>query len=140
MSFRIFVASITMLALVGCGKEAPYTGAKRFPVKGKVTFDGEPIDGGTISFIQQDEKSRPAGGPIANGEYSVPEEQGPNAGSYRVEIRWLKPTGQKRKDEDTGEMIDVVKQVIPIKFNDQSILTAEVGEGKTEHDFATLSK
>ncbi|OYW15607.1 MAG: hypothetical protein B7Z55_14955 [Planctomycetales bacterium 12-60-4] len=120
---------------LGCGQTAPYTGETRFPVQGKVTFNGEPVNGGTIAFIQQDEKSRPAGGPIVNGTYRVTENQGPNASTYRVEIRWLKPTGAKRKDDDTGEMVDVVKEVIPKRFNDQSELSASVSHEKLDFNF-----
>ena len=128
-----------VLALTGCGSEPAYQGPQRIPLSGKVTFDGVPMDGGTISFIAVG-KGNPAGGPITAGTYSVSEEQGANAGSYRVEIRWLKPTGEKVKDDDTGGMIDVVKQVIPAKFNEQSELKADVSADKKTFDFAISSK
>jgi hypothetical protein len=135
MIYRICCAAAVCGVLIGCGKEAPYTGETRFPLKGKVTFNGQPLDGATISFIPQDENARPAGGPIVNGEYSVRAEQGGNKGNYRVEIRWLTPTGKKRHDDDTGEEVDIVEEALPRKFNDASELKADVGPDKTEFNF-----
>lgn len=128
-----------MLALTGCGSEPAYKGPQRIPLSGKVTLDGTPLNGGTISFIAVG-KGNPSGGQITAGTYSVPEEQGANAGSYRVEIRWSKPTGEKVKDDDTGGMIDVVKEAIPAKYNTQSELKAEVSADKKTFDFDLSSK
>lgn len=125
--------------MFGCGSGPAYQGPQRIPLSGKVTLDGTPVDGGTISFIPT-VKGNPAGGPIVNGTYTVSEEQGANEGAHRVEIRWLKPTGEKRKDDDTGEMIDVVKEVVPEKFNIQSELKAEIKSDKKEFDFNLVTK
>ena len=124
-----FVCLSLGMILPGCGGGPAYEGPKRFAVTGKVTFDGEPINGGTIAFIPDNDKHNPSGGSIENGVYSIPVEKGPNEGTYRVAIYWHKPTGEKIKDSDTGEMIDAVKQVVPAKFNDgtqlQATITAE---------------
>jgi len=127
------------MTLTGCGSDPPYKGPQRFPLSGKVTFDGMPVDGGTISFIGPG-KSNPSGGSISSGTYEVPEDRGANADTYRVEIHWLKPTGEKVKDEDTGGMVDVVKEVIPAKYNTQTQLKADVKEGNTKFDFDLSSK
>lgn len=133
-----FVA--VLIAISGCGSEPAYKGPQRFALSGKVTLDGAPVDGGTISFLSMAPKANPSGGPISAGTYTVPEERGANAEMYRVEIRWLKPTGEKVKDDDTGGMIDVVKEVIPAKFNTQTELKADVKADKTTFNFDLSSK
>lgn len=139
MIVRLLSLVTVVLSLTGCGSEPAYEGPKRIPLSGKVTFDGVPLNGGTISFIGVG-KGNPAGGQIMAGTYSIPEEQGANAGAYRVEIRWSKPTGEKVKDTDTGEMIDVFKEAVPAKFNVQSELKAEVSADKKTFDFDLSSK
>lgn len=129
---------LSVVALLGCGKRD--SGPPRFVLEGTVTLDGAPLDGATITFMPTDLKNRPSGGPISTGKYSVSQGQGANAGPHRVEIRWPKPTGKKIKDEDTGEMIDVVAEGLPVRYHDQSELKADVGPEKTKHDFDLTSK
>lgn len=132
---RLACALLLGLGLLGCGGEAPYKGDKRFAVQGTVTYNDEPIDNGMISFTGEDPKQHMTGAPILGGKYSIEANKGPNAGKYQVQVRWSKPTGKKRKDSDTGEMIDEVKEVIPSKFNSNSDLRAEVGAGSGTFDF-----
>lgn len=139
MIVRLLSLVTVVLSFTGCGSEPAYEGPKRIPLSGKVTLDGAPLNGGTITFIAAG-KGNPAGGQITSGAYSIPEEQGANAGSHRVEIRWSKPTGEKVKDDDTGEMIDVFKEAIPARFNVQSELKAEVSADKKTFDFDLSSK
>jgi len=142
ISPRIVGASVSCAILLcalisGCGDRG-YKGDKRFPLTGKVTFDGVPVDNGIISFKSESgsEKEKPAGGVITNGTYSVPEGQGVIAGTYQVEIRWSRPTGKQFMDKnDTGAMVDEVKQVIPKKYNEVTELRAKVGNGSTNFDF-----
>lgn len=136
--------TLILFLFAGCsGKE--YEGPKRYAVSGKVTFDGEPVDGGIISFIpateQPPDKQRTSGGPIVGGEYALAEGQGLNEGEYQVEVRWSKPTGKQIKDTaDTGGMIDVTKNVIPDKYNVVTELRAKVGSGTNKFDFDLKSK
>lgn len=127
-------------AAVGCGKNPAYEGEPRISLSGRVTLDGAPIDGGTISFVPQLPGKRVAGGPIVNGSYTIPENQGVHVGQYRVEIRCQKPTGKKYKDPDTGELVDVTKESVPPKFNIQSSLSASVKEEQPALDFDLKSR
>lgn len=132
------LTSLTCLAFlsivfVGCGSQN-YEGEKRYPLSGKVTFNGEPVDRGNISFLPMDpDKQRVAGGKIEDGTYSFAEEYGANAGQYKVEIRWEKKTGEKFTDA-FGNVDDVRVEAIPSEFNTASTLTADIGAGKT-YDF-----
>jgi hypothetical protein len=120
--------------LAGCGSST-YKGDKRYPLAGEVTFEGQPVDLGSISFIPVEGKGRASGGTITDGKYDVPEEQGANAGTYRVEIRWLKRTGKKLKDVESGEMYDERREALPAKLHTNSELTVEVPLPENRHDF-----
>jgi hypothetical protein len=139
MKFRValIVCVCPCLVVAGCGQK--YSGGKRFPLSGKVTFNGEPIDLGSISFIPLENGQRVSGGTISDGAYAVPEAHGANAGKYRVEIRWQKKTGKKvRKQIDSAGTIvedDVRAEGLPAEFNTDSTLTAEVSATHTRFDF-----
>ena len=126
------------LSLLGCGGEAAYKGDRRYAVQGTVKYNDQPVSSGMISFIGEtgdNAKQFATGGPILDGKYSIESNKGPNAGKYQVIVRWSKPTGKKRKDSDTGEMIDEVKEVIPKKYNEVTELRAEIGGGSNTFDF-----
>jgi hypothetical protein len=123
-------------ALAGCGKE--YTGAQRFPLSGKVSVDDHPMEHGLISFLPQDKEGRVSGGPITAGTYSILEEMGPTAGTYRVQINWNKPTGKKVKDWEGEDIMDETKEGLPARYHKNSELTVEVNEKQTTFDFVDL--
>ncbi|MCC7336141.1 MAG: hypothetical protein IT422_13660 [Pirellulaceae bacterium] len=121
------------IVLVGCNSQN-YEGEKRYPLSGKVTYNGEPVDRGNISFLPMNPDSqRVAGGKIEDGAYSFEEEYGANAGQYKVEIRWQKKTGDTFTDA-FGNVDDVRVEAIPAEFNTATTLTADIGAGKT-YDF-----
>jgi len=135
---RLAIAVLLGLGLVGCSGEPPYKGEKRYAVQGTVKYNDEPINNGVISFMGEStdpSKQFPTSGIILDGKYSIEENKGPNAGKYQVLINWSKPTGTKRKDPDTGEMIDLTKEVIPKKYNETTELRADVSAGTTTFDF-----
>ena len=119
--------------LAGCSG-SKYSGDKRYPLTGEVTFEGQPVDLGSISFIPEG-KGHASGGVIKDGKYEVPEEKGATAGTYRVEIRWLKRTGRQLKDAETGEMYDERREALPDKFHTNPELTVEVPLPENRHDF-----
>jgi len=127
------------LALAGCG-QWDYKGPQRFPLTGKVTYDGQPVDWGSISFLPKSGEQRVSGGLIENGTYTVTEEQGANAGQHRVEIHWQKLTGKKYRDPDSGEMLDARQEALPPRFHAESELSADVSAKQTTFDFDLKSK
>jgi hypothetical protein len=123
------------LAVGGCG-EAEYEGAARYPLSGKVTWDGQPIDLGSIAFLPTaGAEQRVSGGEIVDGAYAIPEARGANAGKYRIEIRWQKKTGRQVKEAWSGEMVDERVEGLPDKYHASSELTAEVSGAQTTFDF-----
>ena len=124
--------------LAGCSG-SKYKGEKRYPLAGEVTFEGQSIDLGSISFIPTGGKGLASGGVITDGKYAVPEEKGANAGTYRVEIHWLKRTGRQLRDAESGEMYDERREALPAKLHTNSELTVEVPLPKNRHDFKLKS-
>ena len=120
--------------LAGCSG-AKYKGDKRYPLTGDVTFDGQPVDVGSISFLPEGGSGRASGGVITDGKYAVPEEKGATAGTYRVEIHWLKKTGRQLKDPESGEMYDERREAIPDKVLSDAELTVEVPMPENRRDF-----
>jgi hypothetical protein len=130
-----FLALCALLA--GCSG-SKYKGDKRYPLAGEVTFDGQPVDVGSISFIPVGQ-GRASGGVITDGKYAVPEEKGATAGTYRVQVSWLKKTGRQLRDPESGEMYDERREALPDKLRSSSELTVEVPLPENRHDFKLKS-
>lgn len=135
----VCVCSLLLVA-AGC-LNRDYDGPQRFPLSGSVTYDGEPIDLGTISFIPAGgDKQRVSGGMIEDGKFLVPEAAGANAGTYRVEFHWGKKTGEKYYDVESRSWVDDRREALPDKFHKNSDITVEVSKDKTVFDFDLKSK
>lgn len=81
-----------------------------------------------------------SGGPIEDGEYSVPEEQGASGGKYQIELRWNKITGKRVYDEFAGEEVDERKEGLPKKYQEDSELVVEVPSPDNTYDFDVTLK
>lgn len=128
-------ALTALAALLGCSNPD----AGRASVSGKVTFDGEPVKTGQISFDPQGQ-GRIGIAQIVDGAYQMPPQQGPTPGKYTVRITADRPSGKPSQTtpevsgRPTGEAYE---QYIPVKFNERSELTVEIGaEPNAVHDFA----
>lgn len=117
--------TISLLGLVvGCSSEV---GPKKYDVSGTVKFDGKEVAEGEIVFQSDNPSIGAEGGTIKNGKYTLKAREGKN----KVEIRATQVVPGKKGP--MGE--DWVEQFIPAQYNDSSTLSAEVGSGKTKHDF-----
>jgi hypothetical protein len=126
----IVLAALLLAApgVLGCSSEG------RVGVGGRVTYAGEPLPLGSITFIPTSEKGIRGGGLIVNGAYTVEPTFGLLPGPHRVEIRWAKATGKKYKNE-FGEEIDVRQEGLPAKYHANSTLTADIKSRGNEIDF-----
>lgn len=124
---------------VACGCLAS-VGCSRVTVEGRVTLDGQPVDGGSISFLPEAAGRRPAWATIRQGRYAIAGKAGLAAGRHRVEIRWPRPTGQKQPalPPATGA-VDVVEEAFPPACNTASTLTATLVTGRNTADFAAAA-
>ncbi len=128
-TFAVFACA--MVLLVGCAPTGPETQA----VTGTVTFDGEPVADGAITFRDAAGQSKSYGGPITNGKYAF--ESSP--GSKKVEISAMRDVPGKMDTSNPGVEVPLREQYIPKQYNEESTLTAEVS-GSDPIDFALTSK
>jgi len=81
------LSTAVVVVVFGCGD--PSGLARRYPVSGKVTYNGQPVGRGTINFAPVDAKGRAAGGTIIDGQYSLTTQEpddGALPGSYKVSV------------------------------------------------------
>src|SRR5713101_4025335 len=62
---RIIFATV-VLTLAGCGD------GRKAMVTGKVTYEGQAVESGFITFFPEDKQGTSAEGEIINGEYTIP--------------------------------------------------------------------
>jgi len=130
---------LCLLASIGCGGQS-YPGPQRAAVTGKVTFDGQPLGNGNITFMPTDSKGQVAGGGIVKGEFQLSEELGPMLGDQTIRFHWNKPTGKKVKDADSGQESDETEEGLPAKYHVQSKEKVTIKAGKNVLNFDLTSK
>ena len=119
--------ALVALGLSGCG------GNGLTKVSGTVTFDGTPVEEGSISFMPVDGKGVTAGGVIENGKYTA--EVSP--GEMAVQIyatKEVKKENPTQEEIERGITSDPV-QYIPAQYNQQSTLRITVSDSSRQHDF-----
>jgi hypothetical protein len=131
-ALALVLPALALAALpAGCGGQAPR-------VFGDVTLDGQPVADGSIAYVPVDPKTPKVEVKVQDGKYSarVP------PGAYRVQVSWVKPTGQKRKMYPTPDspMVDVTAESIPEKYNEKTELQAEIKPGDNKYDWPLKSK
>jgi len=136
---------------VGCGDSSGLP--RRYAVRGTVTYKGEPVESGTITFHPLSADGRAATGFIEDGAYSLETVSGTNDGAlpgeYAVTItsrRVDENVAAKGAEEGGGGAFyqdDVMKayeeaeNLIPTKYSLQTTsgLTATVEEQRNTFDF-----
>jgi hypothetical protein len=129
---RGFCCLLAALALSpGCssGSAAP----RRGKIEGKVTVNGKPVAAGRICFMAIDPNGTNVATVIKDGDFSVPAEQGPTKGKYRVEL--YVPSATKRRipdDDNPGKFIEEAPETLPRRYNYDSNLTADYDPGNPQ--------
>lgn len=115
-------------AHVGCGP----TGPKTYRVNGTVTFDGEPIPAGYITFSPQQRGETPVATQIEEGKYSLYV----TAGAKRVSVQASRFIGP----ENPIMGLRAKEQYIPDWYNIETTLSATVSpEAENQFDFELQS-
>ncbi len=136
MRARLALALALVLAL-GCG------GKKFVPVSGKVTLNGQPLAGATVSFqpMASEGSAEAAPGSVgktdANGEYALTASTGQSGaavGKHRVMISLLGP--QVGEDDARHRHGPALADKVPARYNKNSKEVVEVPPGGTKKDFA----
>ena len=122
----------------GCGGES---GPPRLPVSGRVTLDGQPLSTGAVTLIPTGDGPA-VGGTIEGGTFAVDRSEGPGPGTYKVEIISVQPTGKTiTSPDDPTAKIDEVRNVIPVRYNVETRLEAEVKpDGENAFQFELSSR
>lgn len=119
-----------LLALLAVCTVGCHSGPRLLRIFGTVSFEGKPIEKGTIEFIPVDGTSGPStGGSIVNGRYEVAAVHGPHEGGiYQVRITALKKTGKTMPNimVPGGPPMELEDNYIPAKFNRESTLKVTV--------------
>jgi hypothetical protein len=133
MDFRVCSLLICVVALCGCGSSEKLP--ELVPVKGKVNFDGKPLQQGTISLTPTQPTlnwEQPAG-TIANGEYELFTSGRPGApvGDYVAVVIATEPA------PDLDGRPGIPKSLVPPKFSDpgQSPLRLKVSATPAPNDY-----
>lgn len=136
---------LAMLIIAGCGGSS---GPERVSVSGEVSFDGTPIESGSIAFIPDGSTVGPsAGGEIKQGRYSVARESGPVLGAHRVEVTAHRAgkqidvagAGGASAGPSGGGTVHESEMYIPEQFNKKSKLTVNITSGSNVHNFTLKS-
>jgi len=120
-SYHIVVI-FALAFLAGCGSD-------RCPVGGEVSFDGKPVEKGSIAFEPVDGQGPTSGGTIADGKYCLVGSAAPLPGKKTVRITGVRKTGRKIAaglPSPPGTMIDEIERYIPKIYNTNSTLTCDV--------------
>jgi hypothetical protein len=127
----VFLVCATLgWVLVGC-QRGPEVGT----VKGTITIDGRPVDGGIVRFVPADGNSQPADCVITGGAYTVTMP----VGEKNVEIFWAKSASDAPIDT-ASQGTEKIVQMIPAKYNTQTTLTHVIAKGDEQKDFELSSK
>jgi hypothetical protein len=120
---------LALLVALGCGEAKDPHG--RLPLSGTVTFQGKPLDAGTIEFLPPNPgQGLSARALIRDGKYRVPREQGVPPGTYRVLITSPAPADGAAPEGPPGVKLPPPgRERIPPEYNRDSRQTAEVKEG-----------
>jgi hypothetical protein len=138
-----------LFLVVGCGDTTGLE--KRYPVYGTVTYQGKPVEKGTINFIpSKPGEGRAAGAPIQNGSYSLTTaSQGDGAlpGAYDVTVssksidtsamEAVAKGGQFHHDATFAKANKEAKDLVPAKYGSitTSGLKAQVKTESNKYDY-----
>ena len=121
---RGFVWFLAVIVVVGCARgPAP---PKRGKLEGKVTLNGKPVANGFVRFMAIDPNGTNVAATIKDGQYSVPMNEGPTKGKYRVEFSV--PSATKRRipnDDVPGTFIEEAPETLPNKYHRDSTLVKD---------------
>lgn len=129
-SSLVFTASAALVLMaVGCGKEGPTMGR----VSGTVTYKGQPLTKGNVSFVSTEPDRPNASGAItSNGSFTLQTREpgdGAEVGEYKIAVTDIDP--DTYNSALPGETVKVPKSQIPAKYADANTsgLTAKVASG-----------
>jgi hypothetical protein len=125
------VLALLAVVLVASCDNGPPSGE----VSGRVSYDGKPLDNGSITFFPTDGKSPTAGGLIKDGKYAVLKV---SVGKYKVTISGSQIVGQKKLyNTPNSPTAPITVDPLPEKYKDwnKTELTLDVKPGPNEKNW-----
>jgi hypothetical protein len=133
--FRIvgLVCLVFSVGAAGCSR-----GPAMAKISGEVTMDGQPLKEGRILFTPEDGQGQTGGSTITDGKFLV---EVPPA-KMKVQINANQVIGKQPAYEGApnSPMIDIVKEIIPKRYNDQTELKEDVKPGAQSVKYELRSK
>ena len=127
-SVYCLTAAMLCLLVAGCGSDSDLA-----KVKGKVTLNGQPLEGATVEFQPTADGTAPSAGKTdAKGRYELMytfDVRGVIAGEHIVSIR----TAGTCFDDQGNELEQ--KERVPAKYNKRTELKRTVEPGRNKFDF-----
>ncbi len=144
------LAGLGLVLVLGCGDDSGL--GKRYPVSGTVTYKGQPLEKGDITFRPAQAAGRAAHGTISGGTYSLStagDNDGALPGTYMVSIVAREVDIAKAQEEAkaknrvvfmqkvAAQAHKTAKSLIPAKYEspDTSGLKGDVKEQSNQIDF-----
>lgn len=127
LGMYLLASCLPIVSIAGCSPSGPAVGE----VSGKVTFKGQPVKEGTVTFLNPNEGGAGESPIDANGGYAIPKLV---VGEYLVIVTPL----MEMKDTDPGKSppapVEKPAPNIPVKFRQQGLtpLKTPIKEGKNE--------
>ncbi|MGQ9506042.1 MAG: carboxypeptidase-like regulatory domain-containing protein [Thermogutta sp.] len=142
VSWMMAATLLVVCVAGGCGKGS---GPKLYPVKGKVSYKGAPVDGANVMFRATDGNASGAGRTDANGVYQITSQWGAGLpeGEYLVGITKFEelPMTEDEEGPYNPQLADMEppppKSLIPTKYAspERSGLKASVSKSGGTFDF-----
>jgi len=106
--------------LLGCGE-------RKSTVNGTLTFDGQPVQSGMITFVRSEGELVREGAVIQSGAFRVTLEPG----EYKIELSAQKVVGKRKQKGFDGkdEEVELSEELFPERFNTKTTLMKKVGPG-----------
>ena len=143
LAVLMFVMGLVGLwTFAGCSKSS---GPKLYPVRGKITYKGAPVDGANVMFRAVDGNASGAGRTDASGAYQITSQWGTGLpeGEYLVSVTKFeeRPMAAEEKETYNPQLANMEapppKSLIPMKYQspEQSGLKASVSKSGVTFDF-----
>ncbi len=130
---NLFILAIVCAGALslGCGKPDPFG---RQPLKGYVTWNGKPIQFGSIALKPAEGQPAGAMASIRDGAFDIPRSAGPCPGKNDVWLHAYDHAGERPAD---GSEIAPPKEILPAKFlaKPPTQITIERVEGDKVNEF-----
>jgi len=114
------LAVVALCILPGCGDD-------KSSVSGTVTFDGQPVARGTITFAKSEGELVREGAIIREGSFqaNLP------PGNYKIELNAQKVVGKRKQKGFDGkdEEVELTEELFPERYNAKTELAAKIDPG-----------